>query len=336
MGLLEYLRRVLTGYGGRTRAAGPSSPGAGPPTGRNRGRLDSMELSRRLGLPLTDLEAVDTGYHEFDLPKRSGGTRRIAAPNPALKAVQRRINRRLLARLGVHPCTTGFRRHCSIVTNAAPHVGRAVVLRMDVRDFFASTAARRVRDCFRAIGWDKPAAKLLTRLTTHDGALPQGAPTSPTLSNVVNFALDARLTAMAKRMALRHDNPRTLEPVSVARTIAAGVFYTRYADDLTFSFGLDDHAAVEAVIWMTKEVLADYGYRLHQRRKLSIRRRHQSQRITGLVVNDAVALPRRTRRRLRAVRHHLATGRPATLTADQLAGWDAFERMIRAQAPPRP
>ena len=70
------------------------------------------------------------------------------------------------------------------------------------------------------------------------------------------------------------------------------------AEDLTFSFDRDNHDAVESVIWLTKGIVGEYGYKLHQRRKLTIRRRHQSQRVTGLVVNDHVSLPRRTRRML--------------------------------------
>jgi RNA-directed DNA polymerase len=109
--------------------------------------------------------------------------------------------------------------------------------------------------------------------------------------------------------------------------------YTRYADDFTFSLQQDDRAAIHKLIRDTKRIVADSGYELHQGRKLRIRRRHQRQLVTGLVVNSAVNLPRRLRHRLRAVEHHLATGRPATLTPAQLAGWHALRRMITAQAP---
>jgi hypothetical protein len=205
----------------------------------------------------------------------------------------------------------GFERGRSIVTNAAVHVGSAVVVRMDVRDFFGSTTARRLGRYFRRIGWNAAAAKLLTRLCTHDDALPQGAPTSPRLSNLVNLDLDARLFALAGSRRAR---------------------YTRYADDITFSFPEEDRAAIADAIGTTKTVLADCGYRLHTKRKLSIRRRHQSQRVTGLVVNEGVSLPRRTRRWLRAVAHRLRTGQGATLDEAQVAGWNAFLKMVDSQA----
>jgi hypothetical protein len=138
--------------------------------------------------------------------------------------------------------------------------------------------------------------------------------------------------AMAQQLKLAHLNPKTLQKVRPVTQAAGDIFYTRYADDLTFSFARDDHGAVEAVIWLTKRILSDFGYRLHHKRKLTIRRRHQRQAITGLVVNDSVALARSTRRWLRAVRHHLATGREASLTPAQLAGWEALEHMVRLQS----
>jgi len=126
----------------------------------------------------------------------------------------------------------------------------------------------------------------------------------------VNYEMDARLSALAGRI---------------------GGVYTRYADDITFSFPSDARLSVGIAIRATKRIVDEYGYRLHLKQKLSIRRRHQSQRVTGLVVNDRVALPRETRRRLRAIEHHLRAGREASLTPEQLAGWHALMAMIEKQ-----
>jgi retron-type reverse transcriptase len=180
--------------------------------------LDVQELARRLDRDQAKLREWKPVYREFTIPKRSGGKRRIHAPTPELKTLQRRILRRLLARLKTHPAATGFERGESFVTNARRHVGRAVVLRFDVQDFFPSTSARRVEKYFRAIGWNREAARLLSGLCTWEGALPQGAPTSPRLSNLLNYRLDARLSGLAAR---------------------SEAIYTRYADDLTFSFRED-------------------------------------------------------------------------------------------------
>jgi len=278
------------------------------------------ELARRVGVPEENLRNADLSYRTFTIPKRAGGSRTISVPNPSLKSLQRRILRRLLARLKCHPAAQGFERGRSIVTNARPHVGKAVVVRMDIRDFFTSTGAKRVEKYFRRIGWNKDAARLLVRLLALDGGLPQGAPTSPRLSNLVNRRLDARLAGLAASFCARRPSEA---PSSAA--------YTRYADDLTFSFDKDDPPEIRRLIHSADVIAKDEGYALHHRRKLSIRRRHASQRVTGLVVNDRVNLPRATRRWLRAVEHHLATGRKATLSPAQLKGWQAFASMVEAE-----
>ncbi|GEM_PF-2063950 len=114
-------------------------------------RFGLCDLARRLGLSEAELRAVRPSYREFDVPKRSGGTRRLAAPDPALKALQKRILRRALGRLRAHPAATGFERGHSIVTHALFHADKAVVVRIDIQDFFASTAACRVEDYLRSM-----------------------------------------------------------------------------------------------------------------------------------------------------------------------------------------
>jgi hypothetical protein len=273
------------------------------------GRFDLAELCRRLDAPVGGLAAVRPVYAAHSIPKRNGrGSRTIHVPDAATKTLQRRILRRVLGRLRAHAAATGFERGRSILDNARPHVGQAVLVKLDVRDFFPSTSTDRVRALFRSLGWDAESADTLVRLCTLDGGLPQGAPTSPRLANLANVRLDARLAALAARH---------------------GAAYTRYADDLTFSFPADDRSAVHQVIGMAKMIVGDEGgYRLHQKRKLQIRRRHEQQLVTGLVVNERVQLPRRVRRWLRAVEHHVATGRDASLTPEQLAGWRAFAGMV--------
>ena len=303
--LLRVLRRLLGAPGWRDprpREARRAARGLGLPV---------SELARRLDLPESRLRAFAPRYRTAEIPKRGGGRRTLHVPDDATKALQRRILKRLLRRLRAHPAAHGFEDGRSIVHNALPHAGRAVVVRVDVEDFFPSTRAERLDAYFRRVGWDAEAAALLVRATTHGGGLPQGAPTSPRLSNLVNVHLDAVLDSFAKRRR--------------------GA-YTRYADDLTFSFPKDRPRRVRGVIQKAKRVLKAKGYRMHERRKLSIRRRHQRQVVTGLVVNERVALPRATRRRLRAIRHRLATTGAATLTEAQLRGWASFEAMVRRQA----
>jgi len=268
------------------------------------------QLARTLGMELADLANFQPSYHEAFIAKRSGGRRRLLVPDAATKSLQRKLLRRVLARLRVHPAATGFERGRSIVDHARPHVGQAIVIHMDVVDFFTSTQATRIEAYFRRIGWNAPAAALLTRLTTHEGGLPQGAPTSPRLANLVNYGLDARLA-------------RYVEP--------QGGRYTRYADDIAISLEHDWGRTARGFVQKTRALLRAHGYRAHGRRKLSIRRRHQRQQVTGLVVNDKVHLSRERRRWLRAVKHHQATGRRTSVSPSQLAGLIAYERMIEMQ-----
>lgn len=307
------VQRRLTKLSNTRAAAAPSRRGPRSPRSPVRFGLD--ELVTRSGLSAAELLAATPTYRSVSVPKRSGGQRVLRVPDPATKAIQRRLLHSVLDGIPVHPAANGFERGRSIVTNAQPHTGRAIVIKMDIVDFFGSTSTRRVRRLFRVLGWDAETAALLTHLTTDGGALPQGAPTSPRLANLVNVRLDARLFRLGQKL---------------------GVAYTRYADDLTFSFAVADHAAANDLLAATKKILRQEGYQLHLDRKLQIRRRHHRQTVTGLVVNDHVALPRARRRWLRAVEHHVYSGRPASLSRDQLTGWQAFQSMITSSHPPPP
>src|SRR5262249_53263261 len=141
--------------------------------------------------------------------------------------------------------------------------------------------------------------------------LPQGAPTSPRLSNLVNWLLDSRIDRFVRR---RKGS------------------YTRYADDITISFPKDYPRRVRGAIQRVRRLVQALAYRIHVRGKLRIVRSHEQQRVTGLVVNKKPQLPRAVRRRLRAVEHHLRLGLSATLTPAQLEGWRALCRMIEAQS----
>ncbi len=277
---------------------------------KKRRGYDVDELVRRLRLPRAELETLVPFYHTAHIPKRRGGVRTLHAPSPQLKTVQRLILRRVLAWLRVHAAAIGFEKRLSIAHNAGMHVGQAVVVKMDIIEFFPSTTAERVEAYFKRIGWNPEAAALLTRLTTHEGALPQGAPTSPRLSNLVNHVMDAQIERRVRRFK--------------------GT-YTRYADDITISFPKDYPKRIRGVIQHVRRVAKRHGYVIHTRGKLRVVRRHQQQRVTGLVVNDKVALPRQTRRWLRAVEHRLATTGDASLTEQQLQGWRALQAMIEQQ-----
>lgn len=272
----------------------------------HRNRFDLDELARRIGLPLPEIQRVAIDYRDVQIPKRSGGVRKLSIPNAVLKTLQRRLLHRVFGKLQAHPAAYGFERGKSIADHARQHVGRAVVVKFDLRDFFTATTAARVEAYFRTIGWNAEAAALLTKLCTWQGSLPQGAPTSPRLSNLVNYAFDVRMA----RLASKTENT-----------------YSRYADDLTFSFSADCGRTFGCILHRVPQIVSEFGYRLNAK-KTRIMRRHQRQQVTGLVVNAKVALPRETRRRLRAIEHQHRRRGECSLSDEQLAGWQAFRAMV--------
>ena len=267
------------------------------------------ELARRLEVSVDELTTLSPDYTERFIEKRSGGTRRLLVPAPELKELQHRILKRLLARLSVHPAATGFEPATSIVHNAAQHTGQAVVLCMDIRDFFPQTTGDRITAYFQRVGWNREAAELLTKLTTCEGGFPQGAPTSPRLSNLVNHVLDARIERFVQERK--------------------GT-YSRYADDICISFPQDYPKRVRGTVQVVGRHLKAFGYQLNTK-KTRILRQHQQQKVTGLVVNERVNVPRHIRRKLRAVEHRLNSGKQATMTREQLDGWKALLSMVEKQ-----
>lgn len=273
----------------------------------------------------------DYYYNQFTIPKRRGGTRTIDAPSDGLKALQRRVLQRLLNPLPMHPAATGFVPGRSIVDNAKAHAMQAVVINIDLADFFPSITAERTRQAFQALGWNKDAATILTNISTHEGRLPQGAPTSPALSNLACRRLDKRLAALAQKERGH---------------------YTRYADDLTLSFpgfgrnkllrpkpeDQPPHPAAATsreLLRTIRSIIEQEGFKIQMRKKVRVQRAHQRQTATGLVVNRAVNVPREVCRRMRAMQHHEKLGRLDRKGKQRLRGWEAFLAMVKQQRGPQ-
>jgi retron-type reverse transcriptase len=234
----------------------------------------------------------------YTVPKRSGGSRVILAPKRELKSLQRRALADLVGKIPVAQAAHGFVPGRSITTNARLHMGKRVVIRLDLKDFFPSITFPRVRGVFIAHGYSYAVASALALLCTEYDREPfdregerfyvsvgprhlvQGAPTSPALANLVAWRLDRRLMGLAAKY---------------------GFSYTRYADDLTFSG--DDPAIAGRLITNVRRIVADERFTLNDA-KTRVARRSRRQVVTGLVVNDQVATPRQLRRRLRAMLHN--------------------------------
>jgi RNA-directed DNA polymerase len=229
-------------------------------------------------------------YTTFTISKRRGGTRTIKAPKNELKAIQRQFADFLQDRVVVRPAAHGFVRKKNIVTNAELHVHHRAVLNVDLKDFFPTINFGRVRALFMALpfGASPAIATVLAQICCHEGSLPQGAPTSPVVSNMISSRLDAQL------LRLSRDH---------------GCTYTRYADDLTFSkrkggfppqLALENEEGDFVVGKELRQVIEENGFQIHPD-KVHLYRNTHRQTVTGLTVNTGVNVPRRYIREIRAI-----------------------------------
>jgi RNA-directed DNA polymerase len=311
--------------------------------------LDTAEaLAKALGVTVSKVRGfafhrdVDTGtnYVTWRIPKRTGGERTITSPKPDLKQAQRWVLANVVERLPVHGAAHGFVAGRSILTNALAHQGADIVVKVDLKDFFPSVTWRRVKGLLRKGGLPEGAATLLSLMSTEaprermefrgktlhvakgPRALPQGAPTSPGITNALCLRLDKRLSALSRKL---------------------GFTYTRYADDLTFSWSKAkapkgrkaQGAPVAVLLARVKDVVETEGFTVHPD-KTRVARKGSRQRVTGLVVNavkegtaPAARVPRDVVRRLRAAIHNRLRGKPGRdgESLEQLKGMAAFIHM---------
>ncbi len=302
---------------------------------------DARELAAAMGIGLPELRFLAferrvsriSHYRRFALPKKTGGERIISAPMPRLKRAQYWVLDNLLARAAVHPAAHGFLKGRSIVSNALPHVGQAVVINLDLKNFFPSIGMPRIKGVFSELGYSEQVATILALVCTEapteevsvDGerffvahgtrALPQGAPSSPALTNILCRRLDARLQGCAAKL---------------------GFSYTRYADDLTFSGDESARKLAGKLLWRVKQIVMAEGFTPHPD-KQHVMRSAQRQSVTGIVVNDKPSLERDTLRRFRATLFQVEkdgtegkqwNGNPNVI--DALEGYAQFIKMVDA------
>ncbi len=220
-------------------------------------------------------------YRVFAIPKRNGARRTIEAPKPLLKRLQRRILRTILAQFPVSPLATAFTAQRNIRYNAWLHTNQKRILNCDVKNFFPSLKAEAAYPFFRE-NYEPPVAMMLTRLCTLYGHLPQGASTSPALSNLLLLSLDQELSQWGQARWLQ---------------------YSRYADDITFSGEIDGELR-RGILEKITGTLAARGLELNRPKTTSYHHGNR-QLVTGLVVNHQVGVPREKIRRLRTRLHYL-------------------------------
>jgi hypothetical protein len=284
--------------------------------------LDSMpnqvrELARVIGIRrqiLNDLleKGLDTCYTVFHIPKKSGGVRTIEAPCEELKRVQRAILHSIVYKAGVTRYAHGFVHGRSIVTNAKVHSDRfgntkKTLLKIDLCNFFPSLTENVVASALYPM-CDTVMTRILPiamKFCMFQGRLPQGAPTSPALSNIAVSGLDAMLGKLSVVMCST---------------------YTRYADDLTFVSPARD---IFKIIPVVRSMVGEYGLRINSK-KINVLGCGRRQKVTGVVINEKISIERRRRRNFRACLHNIIVGKtdPLTVNMQKLSGTMAFFGMV--------
>jgi hypothetical protein len=300
---------------------------------------DVTAFAKALGVTIPRLRwlayhrEVDSGTHyvRWLVPKRDGSPRLISAPKPDLKRVQRWIAHEITERLPVHGAAHGFLPGRSILTNAIIHARAKTVVKLDIKGFYPTVTMRRVKGLLRRAGLGEQVATLMALLCTEcpreevethgkkyyvatgPRSLPQGAPTSPSITNALCLRMDCRLSGLARKLGCR---------------------YTRYADDLTFSWHGTATSDIGALLRAVRTIVQAEGFEIHVK-KTHVMRSGARQRVTGLIVNHAAAgvpsarVPRDTMRKLRAAIKNRELGRPGKQdeSLEQLKGMAAFVMM---------
>ena len=269
-------------------------------------------LSEAIGITISDLKflsyhrkvSTTSHYKRFSLPKKSGGYRTISAPMPRLKSLQHWILNNILVKIPTHNAANGFVSDRSIMTNAINHIGKKTVVNVDLKNFFPTIHYKRVKGVFTSLGYSEQIATLFALVCTEpvrdemelDGKtyhvangerfLPQGAPTSPAITNIICYKLDTRLEGVAKQLQFS---------------------YTRYADDLSFSTnetGSEDKNLIQQLLWRVHKVVKEESFTVHPD-KVKVMGQGTRQEVTGIVVNKKPGINRQTLHRFRALIHQI-------------------------------
>lgn len=235
-------------------------------------------LERDLGISAKTLYAVSNNigkhYHKAKLPKESGGYRNLSVPDEVLKSIQKQIAEVLLIHMPVSRYAKAYRFGSSTLRNAKHHVGKQVVLKLDILHFFDSIRYSTVKDkVFPEEIYAEPLRILLTMLCYHKDALPQGAPSSPAITNIILYEFDEQMGQWCREL---------------------GIAYTRYCDDMTFSGDFDPAEVIRFVRLELKKL----GFLLNEQ-KTKVQRPGQQQAVTGIVVNEKLSISADYRRKLR-------------------------------------
>jgi RNA-directed DNA polymerase len=212
-------------------------------------------------------------YRTFKIAKKNGHTREITEPLPGLKAVQYWILNNIIATILPNKFNNAYSKGKSVVTNAKFHTKQKMVLNMDIEKYFDNIKSESISTFFSGLGYNNEVSKILAALCTLNGSLPQGSPTSPALSSLLTINLDEKLFSYSREWGLR---------------------YSRYADDITMSGTFHSGTIISGV----KNILNEFDFTTNDL-KTKIKRQHQRQMVTGVVVNRKLSVKKNDLRNIR-------------------------------------
>ena len=238
--------------------------------------LNSIE--RDLGIPIKTLFSVSNSlsshYKRVKIPKKNGSFRELNVPDAILKKIQTAIAQKILAYEPISKYAQAYKTGASVQKNALHHVGKKKILKLDIKHFFDSILYSTVKDkCFPAERFSEPIRILLSMLCYNREALPQGAPSSPIITNIIMRDFDERVGDFCRQR---------------------NITYTRYCDDMTFSGNFDEDPIIEFV----KAELFEAGYLLNSK-KTTVVSSSGRQVVTGIVVNEKLTVPAEYKSKIR-------------------------------------
>jgi len=246
-----------------------------------------------------DVVTIDN-YYRFTIPKKSGGVRNIAAPKTSLKLVQRKILDDILVKIPVSSSAHGFLSGKSVISGAKTHTAKpSILINMDLENFFPTITFERIRGLFKYFGYSGYIASLFAMLCTYcervpikikgetkyvkttDRILPQGSPASPMITNIICAKMDKRLEGLSNKF---------------------NVIYTRYADDISFSYAEEEHSFnISGFINTINKIVNEEGFIINKK-KTKVLRKNNRQIITGIVINnDEIGVAKKWVKNLRAL-----------------------------------
>lgn len=294
-------------------------------------------IEANTGLTRQLIRNTPRNYQVIPIPKQSGGIRHLNIPNDELKSVQTLLSIFLEKQFDseIHTCAHAYRKNRSILSNATPHLNNKVLVKLDIRHFFINITEEQVKEAVylghRSVSFDtnfldfnrwlnidsyaldylsdEDVAKDFMSLVYSEYGLPQGAPTSPIISNLVLKKFDDEVFKFVKSLNGK---------------------YTRYSDDISISFSENDAKKVGQSIKFVEAKLLENGFNLNKKKgKIQVLRPHQAQRICGITINSGTTtVSRKQRRLIRAAEHNSKLGLTCSFSENQIKGHKSYHSYV--------